>query len=74
MWKYYLDCHILSRQFLIDAKLANTKNCGNYLIALEEAGFLVSEKYGKEKIISAPPARTIRLMAVFRGILGVYFR
>ena len=38
------------RQFLIDAKLGTPKTVGNYLIALEEAGFLVSEKVGKEKL------------------------
>jgi Fic family protein len=38
------------RQFLIDAKLGTPKTVGNYLMALEEAGFLVSEKVGKEKL------------------------
>src|SRR5690606_12239892 len=38
------------RQFLIDAKLGTPKTVGNYLIALEEAGFLISEKVGKEKL------------------------
>jgi Fic family protein len=38
------------RQFLIDEKLGTPKTVGNYLIALEEAGFLISEKVGKEKL------------------------
>jgi Fic family protein len=38
------------RQFLIDAKLGTPKTVGNYLIALENAGFLTSEKVGKEKL------------------------
>ncbi|SFN38530.1 Fic family protein [Bizionia echini] len=38
------------RQFLIDAELGTPKTVGNYLIALEEAGFLISEKVGKEKL------------------------
>ncbi|MDO5971040.1 Fic/DOC family N-terminal domain-containing protein [Flavivirga aquimarina] len=38
------------RQFLIDAKLGTPKTVGNYLNDLEEAGFLISEKVGKEKL------------------------
>jgi len=38
------------RQFLIDENLGTPKTVGNYLIALEEAGFLTSEKVGKEKL------------------------
>jgi len=38
------------RQFLIDAKLGTPKTVGNYLRALEQAGFLKSEKVGKEKL------------------------
>lgn len=38
------------KKFLIDAKLGTSKTVGNYLIALEEAGFLISEKVGKEKL------------------------
>lgn len=38
------------RQFLIDEKLGTPKTVGNYLKALEEAGFLTSEKVGKEKL------------------------
>ncbi len=38
------------RQFLIDAKLGTPKTVGKYLIALEKAGFLRSEKVGKEKL------------------------
>jgi Fic family protein len=38
------------RKFLIDEKLGTPKTVGNYLIALEEAGFLTSEKVGKEKL------------------------
>lgn len=38
------------RRFLIDAKLGTPKTVGNYLIALEDAGFLISEKVGKEKL------------------------
>jgi Fic family protein len=38
------------RQFLIDAKLGTPKTVGNYLIELEKAGFLISEKVGKEKL------------------------
>ena len=38
------------RQYLIDAKLGTSKTVGNYLIELENAGFLISEKVGKEKL------------------------
>ncbi|TVR83538.1 MAG: Fic family protein [Saprospirales bacterium] len=38
------------RQNLIDEKIGSLKTVGNYLIALEEKGFLKSEKVGKEKL------------------------
>ena len=38
------------RQHLIDAGLGNPKTVGNYLIILEERGFLESIKVGKEKL------------------------
>lgn len=38
------------KQFLINEKLGTSKTVGNYLIALEDAGFLTSEKVGKEKL------------------------
>ncbi|MCY4561846.1 MAG: Fic family protein [Flavobacteriaceae bacterium] len=38
------------RHFLIEKKLGTPKTVGNYLIALEKAGFLTSEKVGKEKL------------------------
>ncbi len=38
------------RQFLIDAKLGSLKTVGNYLIELENIGFLKSYKVGKEKL------------------------
>ncbi len=47
------------RQFLIDAKLGTPKTIGNYLIELEKAGFLISEKIGKEKLYL-----NYRLMAI----------
>ena len=47
------------RQFLVDEKLGTPKTVGNYLIALEEAGFLTSERVGKEKLYL-----NYRLMAV----------
>ncbi|MFB9056525.1 Fic family protein [Mariniflexile ostreae] len=50
------------RQFLIEAKLGTPKTVGNYLIALEKAGFLVSEKVGKEKLYL-----NHRLMAVLEA-------
>lgn len=40
----------IKRQFLIDAELGTPKTVGNYLIELEKAGFLISEKVGKEKL------------------------
>lgn len=51
------------RQFLIDAKLGTPKTVGNYLIELEKAGFLLSEKVGKEKLYL-----NHRLMAVLEGL------
>jgi len=38
------------RQHLIDENIGNPKTVGNYLIALEENGFLKSVKVGKEKL------------------------
>jgi Fic family protein len=38
------------RQFLIDAGLGTPKTVGNYLISLEEKGYLRSIKVGKEKL------------------------
>ena len=38
------------RQHLIDENIGNLKTVGNYLITLEEKGFLKSEKVGKEKL------------------------
>jgi Fic family protein len=38
------------RQNLIDAKLGTPKTVGNYLMALEDKGFLKSVKVGKEKL------------------------
>ena len=38
------------RQHLIDENIGNLKTVGNYLLALEENGFLKSEKVGKEKL------------------------
>jgi Fic family protein len=38
------------RQHLIDENIGNPKTVGNYLIALEENGFLKSVKAGKEKL------------------------
>lgn len=38
------------RQFLVDAGLGTPKTVGNYLADLESAGFLTSEKVGKEKL------------------------
>ncbi len=37
------------RQFLIDAVLGTPKTVGNYLMELEYAGFLISEKVGAKK-------------------------
>jgi len=42
------------RQHLIDENIGNLKTVGNYLIALEENGFLKSEKVGKEKLYLNP--------------------
>ena len=50
------------RQFLIDAKLGTPKTVGNYLMELEEVGFLISEKVGKEKLYL-----NHRLMAVLEA-------
>lgn len=38
------------RQHLIDENIGNPKTAGNYLMALEEKGFLQSVKVGKEKL------------------------
>jgi Fic family protein len=38
------------RQFLIDANMGTPKTVGNYLIALENEGFLKATKVGKEKL------------------------
>jgi Fic family protein len=38
------------RQHLIDENIGNLKTVGNYLMALEENGFLKSERVGKEKL------------------------
>jgi Fic family protein len=38
------------RRHLIDAGIGTPKTVGNYLIVLEENGFLTSEKVGKEKL------------------------
>jgi hypothetical protein len=38
------------RQHLIDENIGNPKTVGNYLISLEENGFLKSVKVGKEKL------------------------
>lgn len=38
------------RKHLIDENIGNPKTVGNYLISLEENGFLKSEKVGKEKL------------------------
>jgi cell filamentation protein, protein adenylyltransferase len=37
-------------KFLVDAGLGTSKTVGNYLISLEQKGFLESEKVGKEKL------------------------
>ena len=42
------------RQHLINENIGNQKTVGNYLIALEENGFLKSEKVGKEKLYLNP--------------------
>jgi len=38
------------RKFLIEAKLGNPKTAGNYLMSLENNGFLKSIRVGKEKL------------------------
>ncbi len=38
------------RQNLVNAGIGNLKTVGNYLMALEEKGFLRSEQVGKEKL------------------------
>jgi hypothetical protein len=38
------------RQHLIDEHIGNPKTVGNYLMTLEETGFLTSIKVGKEKL------------------------
>lgn len=38
------------RQFLIDANMGTPKTVGNYLIALENEGFLTATRVGKEKL------------------------
>ncbi|WP_292901549.1 Fic/DOC family N-terminal domain-containing protein [Nonlabens sp.] len=47
------------RQNLINADLGTPKTVGNYLIALEEAGFLKSIKVGKEKLYLNRPLMNI---------------
>lgn len=47
------------RQNLINADLGTPKTVGNYLIALEEAGFLKSIKVGKEKLYLNLPLMNI---------------
>ncbi len=47
------------RQNLINADLGTPKTVGNYLIALEEAGFLKSMKVGKEKLYLNLPLMNI---------------
>lgn len=42
------------RQHLIDENIGSLKTVGNYLMALEEKGFLKSEKVGKEKLYLNP--------------------
>ena len=51
------------RQYLIDEHLGTPKTVGNYLIALEKAGFLQSVKVGKEKLYL-----NHRLMAILEEI------
>lgn len=50
------------RQHLIDENIGSLKTVGNYLIALEEKGFLTSVKVGKEKLYLNP-----QLLAVLEG-------
>jgi Fic family protein len=47
------------RQNLINAELGTPKTVGNYLIALEEEGFLKSIRVGKEKLYLNPPLMKI---------------
>ena len=47
------------RQNLINADLGTPKTVGNYLIALEEAGFLKSIRVGKEKLYLNLPLMNI---------------
>ncbi|MCC5937149.1 MAG: Fic family protein [Lunatimonas sp.] len=47
------------RQSLIDAGLGTPKTVGNYLSTLEEEGFLVSKKVGKEKLYLNTPLMNI---------------
>ena len=42
------------RRHLVDEDIGNSKTAGNYLAALEEKGFLTSEKVGKEKLYLNP--------------------
>lgn len=42
------------RQHLIAENIGNLKTVGNYLMALEKNGFLISEKVGKEKLYLNP--------------------
>lgn len=42
------------RQHLIDENIGNPKTVGNYLMTLEESGFLKSVKVGKEKLYLNP--------------------
>jgi len=50
------------RKNLIDAQLGTLKTVGNYLMVLEENGFLKSEKVGKEKLYL-----NYRLMEILEG-------
>ncbi|MEA5402489.1 Fic/DOC family N-terminal domain-containing protein [Arcicella sp. DC2W] len=50
------------KQHLINENLGNSKTVGNYLIALEENGFLKSVKVGKEKLYVNQ-----RLLAILEG-------
>jgi Fic family protein len=50
------------RQHLIDENIGNAKTAGNYLITLEEYGFLKSVKVGKEKLYLNEPLLKISMM------------
>lgn len=50
------------RQHLVEENIGNLKTVGNYLIALEENGFLKSEKVGKEKLYLNP-----KLLKILEG-------